>query len=84
MLEASVSVRKESAIQTRSTEVWCGGISSQKLSELEIREQCQIEISNKFAAVESLNVSEGLSRAWESTKGNTKTSAKEILILYGL
>jgi hypothetical protein len=35
-----------------------------KLSELEVRKQYQIKISNSFAALENLNVSEAINRAW--------------------
>jgi hypothetical protein len=39
-----------------------------KLSELEVRKQYQIKISNRFAALENLNVSEEINRAWENIK----------------
>jgi hypothetical protein len=55
-----------------------------KLNELKVRKQYQIEISNRFAALENLNVSEDTNRAWENIKDNTKTSAKESLNLYNL
>jgi hypothetical protein len=37
-----------------------------KLSELEVRKQYQLKISNRFAALENLNVSEDINRAWEN------------------
>jgi hypothetical protein len=40
-------------------------------------------ISNRFAALENLNVSEDISRAWENIKENIKLSAQESLRLYG-
>jgi len=52
-----------------------------KLNELEVRKQYQIHISNRCAALENLNVSEGINRAWENIKDNTKTPAKESLDL---
>ena len=55
-----------------------------KLNELEVRKQYQIENSNRFAALENLDVSEDINMAWEITKGNIKTSAKENLDLYEL
>ena len=55
-----------------------------KLNELEIRKQYQIQISNKCATLENLNISEDIKRAWENIKDNTKTSAKESLDLYKL
>jgi hypothetical protein len=48
-----------------------------KLNELEVKKQYQIEITNRFAALENLNVDEDINRAWESIKENIKTSAKE-------
>jgi hypothetical protein len=53
-----------------------------KLSELEVRKHYQIKISNRFAALETLNVSEDIHRAWENIKESMKISAKEILGLY--
>jgi hypothetical protein len=55
-----------------------------KLSELEVRKQYQIKISNRFAALENLNVSEDIpvNRAWENIKERIKISAKECLGLY--
>jgi hypothetical protein len=53
-----------------------------KLSELEIRKQYQLKISNRFAALENLNISENINRAWENIKESIKISAQESLGLY--
>jgi DNA anti-recombination protein RmuC len=53
-----------------------------KLSELEARKQYQLKISNRFAALENLNVSEDINRAWENIKENIKISAQESLGLH--
>jgi hypothetical protein len=37
-----------------------------KLSEMEVRKQYKIDISNRFAALESLKDSENINRAWEN------------------
>jgi hypothetical protein len=50
-----------------------------KLSELEVRKQYQIKISNRFATLENLNVSEDINRAWEDIKESIKISDKESL-----
>jgi len=42
----------------------------------------QIEITNRFAALENLDVDEDVNRAWENIKENIKTSAKESLGLH--
>ena len=55
-----------------------------KLNELEVRKQYQIEIINRFAALEDLNDDEDINRAWENAKENIKTSAKESLGLHEL
>jgi len=44
----------------------------------------QIKIPDRFAALETLNDSEDVNRAWENIKYNIKTSAKESLGLYEL
>jgi hypothetical protein len=41
-----------------------------KLSELEVRKQYQIKISNRFAALEILNGNKDINRAWENIKDN--------------
>ena len=50
-----------------------------KLNEQEVRKQYQIEITNRFAALEDLSDNEDINRAWENIKENIKTSAKESL-----
>ena len=53
-----------------------------KLSDMEVRKKYQIEISNRFEALENLNDSEDINRAWENIKENIKISAKEPVDLY--
>jgi hypothetical protein len=53
-----------------------------KISELEFRKQYQIKNSNRFAALENLNVSEGINMAWENIKESIKMPVKESLGLY--
>ena len=48
-----------------------------KINELEVKEKYQIEIKNRFAALENLDVDEDVNRAWENIKENIKTSAKD-------
>jgi hypothetical protein len=55
-----------------------------KLSELEVMKQYQLKISNRSAALENLNVSEDINRAWENIKENIKISPKESLGLHEL
>jgi 50S ribosomal subunit-associated GTPase HflX len=55
-----------------------------KLNELEFRKQYQIEMTNRFAALENLSDDGNINRAWENIKENIKTSAKENLGLHEL
>ena len=55
-----------------------------KLSELEVRKQYQIEISNRFTAFDDLNDSEDINRACENIVEHIKTSVKESLGLHEL
>jgi hypothetical protein len=55
-----------------------------KLNELEVKKKYQIEITDRFAALENLIVDEDINRVWENIKENIKTSAKESLGLHEL
>jgi len=55
-----------------------------KLNEPEVRQQYQIEITNRFAALENLNNDEDINRTWENIKENIQTSVKESLGLHEL
>jgi len=48
-----------------------------KLSELDVGKQYHIKTSNRFAALENLNDTKDINRAWENIKENIKTSATE-------
>ena len=50
-----------------------------KLNEPEVREQYQIEITNRFAALENSDDDEDVNRNGENIKENIQTSAKESL-----
>ena len=52
------------------------GFNFRKLNELKVSKQYQITISYNFSALENLNDSEGITRAWENTIENIETSAK--------
>jgi len=55
-----------------------------KLNELEVRKHYQIDIINRFAALENLSDSKDINRAWENIPENIKTSAKDSLGLHEL
>jgi hypothetical protein len=50
-----------------------------RLDDVEVKEKYQVEISNRFAALESLHESFDINNAWESIRENIKTSAKDNL-----
>jgi hypothetical protein len=50
-----------------------------KLSDIEVKHKYQVEISNRYAALENLDESLDINNAWESIRDNIKTSAKENL-----
>jgi len=55
-----------------------------KLNELQVRKEYQIEITNRFVALENSNDNEDINRAWENIKENIITSAKDSLGLHEL
>jgi len=55
-----------------------------KLNEPEVREYYQIEITNRFAALENVNDEEDVKMTWEHIKENIQTSGKESLGLQEL
>ena len=55
-----------------------------KLNEPEVREQYQIEITNRFAALENLNDDKDVDRTSENIKENIQTSVNESLRLHEL
>ena len=49
-----------------------------KLNELEVRKKYQIEITNRFPALETLNEDEDVNRIWGNIKHNIQISAKGV------
>jgi hypothetical protein len=49
------------------------------LEDKEVKEKYQVEILNRFAALESLDESFDINKAWEGIRENIKTSAKDNL-----
>ena len=46
------------------------GLISRSFSEMEVRKQFQIEISNRFEALENVSDIEDINRVWENIKGS--------------
>ena len=55
-----------------------------KLNEPEVREHYQIEITNRFAALENVNDDEDVNTTWENIRENIQTSAEESLGVHEL
>jgi bifunctional DNA-binding transcriptional regulator/antitoxin component of YhaV-PrlF toxin-antitoxin module len=73
-------VRERLAVKKQTAQEFDGGrFNLRKLNDLEVRKQCQIEITNRFAALENVSEDEDINMAWESIKENIKTSATESL-----
>jgi hypothetical protein len=53
-----------------------------KLNAVECREQCQVEISSRFTALENLDTEVYMNRAWETVRENIKISARGSLGCY--
>jgi hypothetical protein len=51
--------------------------NQRKLNDIEVKEKYQLEISNRFAALENLDESLNINSGWESIRENTKISAEE-------
>jgi hypothetical protein len=71
-------VREKLAVSKQGDQKFDGErFNLRKLKELEVKKKYQIEITNRFAALEDLDGEGDLNRAWENIKENIKTSAKE-------
>ena len=71
-------VRERLAVRKRAVHKSDGGrFNLRKQNDVEIRKQYQIEITNRFAALENVSEDKDINRAWENIKENIKTSARE-------
>jgi hypothetical protein len=50
-----------------------------KLNDVEGKEQCRVEVSNRFAALEDFDTEVEINSAWKTIRENIKISAKESL-----
>ena len=73
-------VRERLAVRKQAAQKSDGArFNLRKLNDVEVRKQYQIEITNRFAALENVSEDENINRVWESIKENIKTSATESL-----
>jgi hypothetical protein len=62
-------VRERLAVRKQEAQTFEGErFNLRRLNDLEIRKQYQIEITNRFAALENVSDEEDINRAWESIK----------------
>jgi len=81
----AAEVRERLAVSKREGQMFDGkSFNLRKLNELEDRKQFEIEITNRFAALEYLSDDQDINRTWETIKENIKTSAKESICLQEL
>jgi len=60
-------VRERLAVSKQEAQKLDGGrFNFKKLNKQEVRKQYQIEITNRFAALENLSDGEDINRAWEN------------------
>jgi hypothetical protein len=71
-------LRERISISKRVTQNFdLGRFDLKKFDDIEVKEKYQVEISNRFAALESSDESFDTNNAWESIRENIKTSTKE-------
>jgi hypothetical protein len=76
-------VRERLAVSKQVAQTFEGErFNLRKLNEMEVRKQYQIEITNRFAALENLDNDGDINRAWENIKESIQTSARESLGLH--
>jgi len=76
-LRERLAVRKQAAQKFNGEK-----FNRRKPNGLGVKEKYQIEITNRFAALENLTGNENINGTWENIKENIKTSAKESLGLH--
>ena len=68
-----MAVRKQAAQMSDE-----GRYNLRKLNDLEVRKQYQIEITNRFAALENESEDEDINRAWERIKNVSKPQLQSV------
>jgi hypothetical protein len=68
-------VRERLAVSKQMVKMDVGRFNLKKLNEEEVKEQYQVTIKNKFAALENLDYNGDINRAWETIRENIRISA---------
>jgi bifunctional DNA-binding transcriptional regulator/antitoxin component of YhaV-PrlF toxin-antitoxin module len=72
-------VRERLAVRKQAAQESDGGrFNLRKLNDLEVRKQYQIDITNRFAALENLNEDEDVNRTWDNIKEKSKPQRKRV------
>jgi hypothetical protein len=78
LVVATVRERERLAVSKRAAQKTdTERFNIKKLNEGDVKEQYQVTIRNKFAALENLEDSGDINRAWDSIRENIKISAQE-------
>jgi hypothetical protein len=73
-------VRERLAVSKRGAQkIDTERFNAKKLNEEDVKEQYQVTIRNKFAALENLDDSGDINSAWDNIRGNIKISDQESL-----
>ena len=81
----AAKVRENLTVSKRAAQNFDGErFNLRELIKLEVRKEYQIEITNKFAALENFSDSEDINSALENVKENIKTYDNKSLGLYEL
>jgi len=76
-------VRERLAVSEQAAQKFDGErFNLRKLNGLEVRKQYQIEITNRFAALENISDSEDINRAWQDIKRILKPQVEQLLCNY--
>jgi hypothetical protein len=70
-------IRERLAVSKRMVKMDVERFNLKPLNEEEVKEQYQVTIKNKFAALENLDNNGDIKRAWETIRENIRISAKE-------
>ena len=78
-----VKFRESLAVSKQAAQKFDGErFNLRTLNDLEVRKHYQVEITKRFAALETLRDGEDINRALENIKKSIKTSSKQNLILH--
>jgi len=69
-------LREIISVITSKAKVWFRKIDLTKLDDLEVKEKYQVEVSNRFSALEELNESFDINKAWSNIREMSRPQPK--------